>query len=104
MGGTTSYGESNYVFDPETGEQLKITDLIEGTKEEIHEMVQEALRAQLGDDMGMIWSDGLRNYDTDQFDFYVLDGHVHVGFDKYEIAAGAAGDFDVKLEAPLKRN
>lgn len=103
MGGTTSYGETCYVFDPETGEQLVITDVIDGTEEEIRGLVQEALRAEYGFGDALS-ADAIKDYEANRFDFYVLDGHVHVGFDKYEIAAGAAGSFDVELEVPLKRN
>ncbi len=102
-GGTTNYGDKNFVFDPETGEQLKITDLIDGSEEEIRKLVQDALRADLGDNESMIWSGSIEDYSADQFDFYVSNGRVRVGFDKYEIAAGAAGSFDVELAAALKR-
>lgn len=41
--------------------------------------------------------DKVREHTVDEFNFYVEDGHVWIGFDEYEIADGAARVFDVEL-------
>lgn len=92
-------GTTNYNFRPDTGEQLYIDDLIDGTEEEIREMIIEAVKqAQPGIEE---WSpsgiEKIRNYSMEDFDCYLVEGRVHVFFDQGEIAVLDAGVTDVEL-------
>lgn len=101
-GGVTDYGDENYVFDPVTGHQLALGDLVNGTEEEIKQQIIDALVVETGSS-DRFYVDTIRGYRLDQFDFYIgEDGAVHIHFDKYEIADGASGEFDVSL--PLAQN
>ncbi|MBM6926613.1 sigma-70 family RNA polymerase sigma factor [Pseudoflavonifractor phocaeensis] len=105
FGGVVSGENECYIFDPQTGEQLSLSDLVSvDSVEELKEFIVQALVEQYP------WldsrSDILENvYDLDytmnDFNFYVQDGLVHIIFDKYEIAEGAAGIFSVSLPLTL---
>lgn len=105
FGGVVSGENECYIFDPQTGEQLSLSDLVSvDSVEELKEFIVQALVEQYP------WldsrSDILENvydldYTMDDFNFYVQDGLVHIIFDKYEIAEGAAGIFSVSLPLTL---
>jgi hypothetical protein len=103
MGGVYDYGMNSYNFRTDTGEQLILSDLLDGSDDEIREMIISALEEQYQDIE--IWQpdaiEAVREYNVEDFDFYILDGHIHVFFDKYEISYGAAGAFDVELPTEL---
>lgn len=98
MGGMVSYGSNNYNFCTDTGEQLHLTDLIDGTETEIKQMIVNAMIQEYpiiesrADILDNIW-----NYDVEKFDFSIDNGRIYICFDKYEIAEGAAGVFRAEL-------
>lgn len=100
MGGVTDYGISTYNFNVDTGEQLRLTDLINGTETEIKEVIVQAIIQEYP---ALVTRpdvlDNIRNHDLETFNFYITNGHIHVCFSKYEIADGAAGVFDVELKS-----
>lgn len=109
MGGVMDYGLDAYVFDAQTGGQLRIDEVIEGGEAEIKDMIEAALielepgfAQEPPDIMGETSLERMRQHSLAEFDFYIENGQVQVFFDKYEIAAGAAGSFGVALPAPLK--
>ena len=101
MGGVQDYGSDSYTFRTDTGEQLRLTDLVEGTEEELKEEIVSLLEEQDGG-QGELSLGNLRERPLEEFEFAVCPDGVWIFFDKYEIAAGAAGGFSVKLEAERK--
>ena len=104
--GGVSSGESEcYTFDPHTGEQLTLAELVSvGSVEELKELIVQALVEQYsGLESRSDILDNVYNldYTMDDFNFYVQDGLVWIDFDKYEIAEGAAGAFSVSLPLAL---
>lgn len=104
MGGVADYGITNYNFRTDTGEQLLLNDLLDGTETDIKEMIVDAMNQAYPDLFDALPEalEAIRNYSLADFDFYVADGHVYVCFDKYELAYGAAGSFEAELPAELK--
>ena len=103
-GGVNDYGSDSYTFDAGTGERLRLTDLVEGTEEELKREIIEAVKEKTD----RIWKDEalrldwIEDYALDQFEFFVDKGQVTISFDKYEAADGAHGGFDVELPLELK--
>lgn len=107
MGGVADYGGDSYTFRIDTGELVKLTDLVDESEEELTEMIFAALEErndQEEQERGTrsIELDRLREYALDDFDFSVdRDGTVWIDFDKYEAAYGAYGSFDIELPITL---
>ncbi len=100
MGGVADYGTQAFVFDRATGSRLKLGDVYQKDDKAVHAMVTNAVKSYVsehGDSELMEW--GALDKMTD-FEFYVENGVPHVVFKKYEIAAGAAGAFDIELPKP----
>lgn len=104
MGGVVDYGSTNYNFSTDTGERLFLNDMIDGSEDEIREMIADAMIQTYADIENAIPEaiDAIRDYDIKDFDFYISEGSIHVCFDKYEIAYGAAGEFEAILPVSLK--
>ncbi len=106
MGGVADYGLEGYTFNAKTGEQLYLSDLLEGSDAEIKEAIAAALLEQYPDaaEAGIMETpaEAIRGKDIRDFHFYVLDNAVHIAFNKYDITYGAAGAFDVVLSNALK--
>lgn len=105
FGGVASGESECYTFDPQTGEQLSLAELVSvGSVEELKELIVQALVEQYpgmdarGDILDNVYN---LDYTLDDFNFYVQDGQVWIDFDKYEIAEGAAGAFSVSLPLTL---
>lgn len=105
MGGVKDFGNTNYNFRTDTGEELLLSDISDCSDTEIKDMILDAMIQTYGDIDTYFpgSSDIIRNYNIEDFDFYISDGHVYVCFDKYEIAYGAAGDFEVELPIMLSK-
>ncbi len=105
-GGVYDYGMNCYNFSAQTGSVVWLTDVLDGTADEIKESIIAALLEQYPgvEEDGVIDTpmDAIRAMDIQDIHFYVLDGRVHVFFSKYEIAFGAAGAFDVLLPQPAQ--
>ena len=100
-GGVADYGSDSYTFRTDTGELLALTDVAEGSEEELRAMIEAALKEQDGG-AGVVEIGQARTRALDEFEFYVQDGRVFLPFDKYEAAFGAYGGFVVELPAALK--
>lgn len=100
MGGVLDYGTSAYVYDRVTGKRLGLADVYGKDAEAVHKLVTRAVRAyaDANVDPGLMEWGSLEKM-TD-FSFYMEGGVPHVVFKKYEIAAGAAGAFDIELPKP----
>ena len=98
MGGTNSFGQMPFTFNPQTGAPITLTDLYKKSPNDIQKMVIQAVKDHTFDGKDMInWDDLAKVKD---FSFYITDGIPHVVFQKYEIAPGAAGAFDIPLPKP----
>lgn len=105
FGGVATGESACYTFDPQTGEQLSLADLVSvGSVEELKELIVQALMEQYpgmesrGDILDNVYN---LDYTLDDFNFYVQDNLVWIDFDKYEIAEGAAGAFSISLPLTL---
>ena len=101
MGGVYDYGGDSYTFRTDTGELLKLTDLVEGTEDGLRELILEAVRESEREE-GAIYFEKLEEYPLDQFEFYLAGDRVIISFDKYEASYGAYGGFAVELPVELK--
>jgi len=106
MGGVLDYGLNAYNYNARTGERVYLTDLLDGSEEEIKESIVTAFLEQHPEaaDAGVMETpmDAIRAKDIRDFNFYVQDGIAYVAFSKYEITYGAAGAFDVALTDDLR--
>ncbi len=98
MGGVLDYGMESFVFDPRTGARLTLADLAGTGEEGLKDMVETALLQEYPgmEDRTDILNNA-RAIPMEDYDFYVMDAQIHIHFDKYEIAEGAAGEFDITL-------
>ena len=103
MGGTMDYGLVPYTFDL-NGEIIQLKDLYKKSDADIKKMVEKSVRDyvnNLEDKDSML---DLIDWDlldkVDSFNYFIKDGIPHVTFQKYEIAAGAAGAFEIPLPKP----
>lgn len=100
-GGVVDYGSDSYTFRADTGALLKLTDVVDGSEEDLRAMIEAALQAQ-DEGAGIVNTELAQTRPLDEFEFYVEDGRVVLPFDKYEAAFGAYGGFAVELPADLK--
>ena len=102
MGGTVSGKSENYTFNPRTGALLKLSQLVSVPEEALQEQIVAALTEQYPgiESMPEAFAE-IRHKTMDELNFYVEEGQLHIVFDKYEIATGSAGSFDVVLSVPL---
>lgn len=101
MGGVLDCGGDSYTFRTDTGELVKLTDLVDETEEELIELIFAALEAQNEEDWG-INVERLQDYALDDFEFNIdEDGTIWINFDRYEAAYGAYGAFSVELPVTL---
>ncbi len=96
-GGTNDYGTDGYVFNAETGELYTLTEYLDRPGDEIKAEIIDKL-VELDGGSGDIEIDDAKEYDVNEFDWYLQDGKVHVLFDKYELSYGAYGSFEVVLD------
>ena len=107
MGGVNDYGVNGYTFDPETGALLRLNDVVDATDAEIRESIARNLTEQYPGIEKELFkgtpSEAMAKIAMEDFDFYISGGeYAVVVFDKYEIAPGAAGMFEVALrDLPL---
>ena len=98
QGGVADYGCKCYTFDLNTGKQLHLTDVCSGTNKSLTKKIKNRLLKAYGADTFM--EDQFEKINAKKCDFYLnKKGKAVVAFDKYEIAEGAAGAFDVTLKS-----
>lgn len=106
MGGVYDYGMNCCNFDAHSGSMVFLTDVLNGTEDEIRSMIAGAFAEQYPEalDAGVMETptEAILAKDIRDFSFYVKDGSVHIVFSKYEITYGAAGAFDVTLPEPAQ--
>lgn len=101
MGGPHPWtGLETHTFRVDTGEELFLSDVADGTPEEIRDAILSAARQQdpAGD---FIDFEALRTRDVDDFHFYVSEGRVMVTFDMYECTLFRALIEDITLRFAL---
>ena len=98
QGGVADYGCDCYTFDLTTGDQLKLTDVCNGSNRTLTKKIKNRLLKKYSKDG--FTEDGLQSISADKCDFYLKkNGKAVVVFDKYEISYGAAGAFNVTLNS-----
>ena len=101
MGGVNDGGYKTYTFDATTGEPIKLTDIYHKSEKDLKKLVTKAIRTHLSKNAlssDLIEWGSLEKHG--EFSFYLKDGIPHATFNKYEIAVGAAGSFDIELPKP----
>ena len=103
LGGMRENGSRYYNFRTDTGEALRLTDILEGTEEQIKGQIADAVAAAdpYTEETGAL--DDIRGRDTGEFDFYISDGHIYLSFDTYDLYGTAyGGDPPVEVELPAE--
>lgn len=103
LGGVNEYVVTNYNFRTDTGVELLLTDLLDGTETEIKEMVADVVLGTYPD-LGNDTAETIRGYAIEDFNFYIAGGHIRIYFNPGELAIVMGGSFDVELPAKLKEN
>lgn len=96
-GGVNDFGSQNYVFDPESGEQLELLDFCKNDAKTVNKRIKAAFKAQYPTSDEAYAEIFKRIDEHEGYDYYIENGQIVVQYDKYEIAAGAAGSFDIRL-------
>lgn len=103
LGGMRESESRYYNFRTDTGEVLTLTDILEGTEEQIKGQIADAVAAAdpYTEETGAL--DAIRSRDTGEFDFYMSDGHIYLSFDTYDLYGTAyGGDPPVEVELPAE--
>lgn len=82
-GGSSSFDFSNYTFDAQTGELLELTDLINGTQEEVADYIINHYKSEYGEDCPEL------SPEYDLIRFYIEDSKVWVSPERMEFLANA---------------
>lgn len=107
MGGVLDCGSDSYTFRTDTGELVKLADLVDETEEELVGLIFAALEERNDQEEReyggrSIELERLQDYALDDFEFHIdEDGTIWIVFDKYEAAHGAYGAFSVELPVTL---
>lgn len=105
MGGVHDVGTDSYTFRTDTGELVKLTDLVDESEEEVREIIFAALEERNSQEeygVGQIELEYLQDYTLNYFEFCVVDDQIVIRFDRYEASYGAYGNFAVTL--PIEIN
>lgn len=101
-GAAVNTWSDSYTFDPQTGELLTLSELIQESEEDALEILWTAMENSEIVDMDDIMIKDLKQRTLDEFEFYITDDTVYIAFDRYEAAPGVAGSFDILLPVTLK--
>ena len=105
MGGPHPNSEwVSYTFRADTGEALTLTQAADGSPEEIEQFMLSYLSGlNAGEYDGLIDMDFFQGYGADDYTFYIEDGRIFVGFNRYEGIPYFAGELPgVELPMGLK--
>ena len=105
MGGPHPNSEwVSYTFRADTGEALTLTQAADGSPEEIEQFMLSYLSGlNAGEYDGLIDMDFFQDYGADDYTFYIEDGRIFVGFNRYEGIPYFAGELPgVELPMGLK--
>ncbi|MCR4715930.1 MAG: DUF3298 and DUF4163 domain-containing protein [Lachnospiraceae bacterium] len=101
QGGVTDSGAYGYTFDLNTGKALKLKDVCKGTNKSLTKKIKSSLKKnykKAGFD-----KDLFKKIKANKANFFIeKDGNVTVMFNKYEIADGASGVFEVSIPSIYK--
>lgn len=103
LGGMRESESRYYNFRTDTGEALRLTDILEGTEEQIKGQIADAVAAAdpYTEETGAL--DDIRSRDIGEFDFYLSDGHIYLSFDTCDLYGTAyGGDPPVEVELPAE--
>lgn len=100
-GARPAHFSERFVLSTVTGERLGIRDFIDGSDDEILNMIRTALTEFNTAGNGALFTTDLSR-SLDDYDFCIRDGAVHLAFDPGDIAPVAVGMIDITLPAPLK--
>ena len=103
LGGIRESESRYYNFRTDTGEALLLTDILEGTADQITEQIADAVAIAdpYTEETGAL--DNIRGRDIGEFDFYISDGHIHLSFDTYDLyGTSYGGDPPVEVELPAE--
>ena len=91
LGGIRESESRYYNFRTDTGEALLLTDILEGTADQITEQIADAVAIAdpYTEETGAL--DNIRGRDIGEFDFYISDGHIHLSFDTYDLYGTSYG-------------
>lgn len=104
LGGTKGSEYSYHNFRMDTGEALLLTDILDGTEEEIKAMAVDAF-ATANPGTGQDALENIRSRNIEEFDFYITDGRVYVCFSPYDIYGMLYGPelpIEIELQAGIK--
>lgn len=104
-GGSDYYWNESYLFHADSGKRIKLTEIIDGTEEEIKSMVEQAIYNEYSDHTELADIDLhniIADYSLDELNFYVKEGKVHITFAKHAIFSGPGKVVDVTLPAIIK--
>lgn len=103
LGGMRESESRYYNFRTDTGEALTLTDILDGTEEQIKGQIADAVAAAdlYTEETGAL--DDIRGRDIGEFDFYISDGHIYLSFDTYDLyGTSYGGDPPVEVELPAE--
>lgn len=101
MGGVYNLDFRGLTFDAESGAQLYLEDLLDGTPEEKLECARSAVRAYVAANPDRLWIEDWENtllgYSLHDMAFHVDAGQIWLDIPTYALAAGAAGAQQILL-------
>lgn len=101
LGGVMDSGSDSYTFSAETGEIVKLADIVDASEDEIKAALMKEV-TKLDDGQGVIMLDEIDLRALDTFEFFVDKGKPFIHFDRYENAIGAYGEYEVELPFEVK--
>ncbi len=103
LGGMRESENRYYNFRTDTGEALCLTDILEGTADQITDQIADAvvIADPYTEETGAL--DDIKGRDIGEFDFYISDGHIYLSFDAYDLyGTSYGGDPPVEVELPAE--
>ncbi len=87
-------------YDLKNSKELKLTDILSGSKKNIIKMIKEKIREYLGSDYEL-YDDYFKNQDLKDYKFHIENKNSQdilvIDFSRYEIACGAAGAISIEI-------
>ncbi|MDE6107432.1 MAG: hypothetical protein K2F83_02000, partial [Oscillospiraceae bacterium] len=103
-GGVSSLGSKSYTFRTDTAELLTLTDVAEGTEEEIKDAILTAIKEmpeRFYDPEAVLAA--AEKYALEDLNFHVCPDGIEIEFDSYELGrSGAEANFSIKPDIAVK--
>ena len=104
-GGVSCYGQKNYTFRTDTAELLTLSDVAEGSEEELKTAILVSIEAAAEErfyDTEKVLA-AAEEYTLEDFKFCVYPDGIEINFDSYELGrTGAQGPFSVRPDVKVK--